>query len=140
MTLEEFKKVKIEAMKSHDKDAVTALNALINKLMLETIEKKAAGTTLSDADVTRILQKTISELTEEREAFVKAGRAETVASLDNQIATVKKYLPKLLDEEEIRKIILSLGDKSVPAVMKHFKTEYAGKVDMRLVGTVLKSL
>ncbi|MDY2879554.1 MAG: GatB/YqeY domain-containing protein [Candidatus Borkfalkiaceae bacterium] len=140
MTLEEFKKVKIEAMKSHDKDAVTALNALINKLMLETIEKKAAGTTLSDADVTRILQKTISELTEEREAFVKAGRAETVASLDNQIATVKKYLPKLLDEEEIRKIILSLEDKSVPAVMKHFKTEYAGKVDMRLVGTVLKSL
>lgn len=127
-------------MKSHDKDAVTALNALINKLMLETIEKKAAGTTLSDADVTRILQKTISELTEEREAFVKAGRAETVASLDNQIATVKKYLPKLLDEEEIRKIILSLEDKSVPAVMKHFKTEYAGKVDMRLVGTVLKSL
>ena len=140
MTLEEFKKVKIEAMKTHDKDAVTALNALINKLMLETIEKKAAGTTLSDADVTRILQKTISELTEEREAFVKAGRAETVASLDNQIATVKKYLPKLLDEEEIRKIILSLEDKSVPAVMKHFKTEYAGKVDMRLVGTVLKSL
>ena len=140
MTLEEFKKVKIEAMKSHDKDAVTALNALINKLMLEPIEKKAAGTTLSDADVTRILQKTISELTEEREAFVKAGRAETVASLDNQIATVKKYLPKLLDEEEIRKIILSLEDKSVPAVMKHFKTEYAGKVDMRLVGTVLKSL
>lgn len=140
MTLEEFKKVKIEAMKSHDKDAVTALNALINKLMLETIEKKAAGTTLSDADVTRILQKTISELTEEREAFVKAGRTETVASLDNQIATVKKYLPKLLDEEEIRKIILSLEDKSVPAVMKHFKTEYAGKVDMRLVGTVLKSL
>ena len=140
MTLEEFKKVKIEAMKSHDKDAVTALNALINKLMLETIEKKAVGTTLSDADVTRILQKTISELTEEREAFVKAGRAETVASLDNQIATVKKYLPKLLDEEEIRKIILSLEDKSVPAVMKHFKTEYAGKVDMRLVGTVLKSL
>lgn len=140
MTLEEFKKVKIEAMKSHDKDAVTALNALINKLMLETIEKKAAGTTLSDADVTRILQKTISELTEEREAFVKAGRAETVASLDNQIATVKKYLPKLLDEEEIRKIILSLEDKSVPAVMKHFKTEYAGKVDMRLVGTVLKSI
>ena len=64
MTLEEFKKVKIEAMKAHDKDAVTALNTLINKLMLETIEKKAAGETLTDADVTRILQKTINELTE----------------------------------------------------------------------------
>lgn len=140
MTLEEFKKVKIEAMKAHDKDAVTALNTLINKLMLETIEKKAAGETLTDADVTRILQKTINELTEEREGFVKAGRAETVASLDNQLATVKKYLPKLLSEEEIKEIIFGLEDKSVPAVMKHFKANYAGKVDMRLVGTVLKSL
>ena len=118
MTLEEFKKVKIEAMKAHDKDAVTALNTLINKLMLETIEKKAAGETLTDADVTRILQKTINELTEEREGFVKAGRSETVASLDNQLATVKKYLPKLLSEAEIKEIISGLEDKSVPAVTR----------------------
>ena len=140
MTLEDFKKVKIEAMKSHDKDAVTALNAVINKLMLFSIEKKAVGEQTSDADVTKILQKTINELNEEKEAFEKAGRAETVESLKNQIATVEKYLPKLLSEEEIKNIILSLPDKTVPFVMKHFKSEYEGKVDMRVVGAVLKTL
>ena len=140
MQIEDFKKVKIDAMKAHDKDAVTALNAVINKLMLAGIEKKAAGAEMTDADVTQILQKTINELNEEREGFLKAGRAETVASLDNQLATVKKYLPQMLSEEEIKQIINGLPDKSTPYVMKYFKAEYAGKVDMRLVGTVLKNV
>ena len=105
MKIDDFKKVKIEAMKAHDKDAVAALNVVINKLMLAGIEKKAAGEEMTDADVTKILQKTVNELAEEREGFVKAGRAETVASLDRQLETVKKYLPKLLSAEEIKAII-----------------------------------
>lgn len=140
MRIEDFKKVKIEAMKAHDKNAVDALNSVINKLMLAGIEKKAAGEEMTDADVTRILQKTINELTEEREGFVKAGRVETVAALDRQLETVSKYLPKMLSDEEIRTIIDSLEDKSTPSVMKHFKANYAGKVDMRAVGNVLKNI
>ncbi|MBO4323051.1 MAG: GatB/YqeY domain-containing protein [Clostridia bacterium] len=140
MQIEDFKKVKIEAMKAHDKDAVTALNALINKLMLLSIERRAAGEEMTDADVVQVMQKTINELIEEREGFLKAGRNETVASLDNQLATVKKYLPKMLTEEEIKEIILSLPDKTTPYVMRHFKANYAGKVDMRLVGVALKNL
>lgn len=140
MRIEDFKKVKIEAMKARDKDAVDALNAVINKLMLTGIEKKAAGEEMTDADVTRILQKTVNELTEEREGFIKAGRAETVESLNRQLATVEKYLPKMLSDEEIKKIIEGLDDKTMPSVMKYFKANYAGKVDMRAVGNVLKSL
>ena len=140
MDINDFKKIKIDAMKARDKDAVTALNVVINKLMLAGIEKKAAGAEMTDADVVSVLQKTINELTEEREGFVKAGRQETVESLDRQLETVKKYLPKMLSEDEIKEIILSLDDKSVPSVMKHFKAEYAGKVDMKLVGAVLKNI
>ena len=140
MNIDDFKKVKIEAMKAKDKDAVTALNAVINKLMLAGIEKKAVGETLADEDVTKILQKTVNELTEERDCFAKAGREETVAGLDRQIETVKKYLPKLLSADEIKAIILGLEDKTMPVVMKHFKANYAGKVDMKLVGEVIKTL
>ena len=140
MDINDFKKVKIDAMKARDKDAVAALNVVINKLMLAGIEKKAAGAEMTDADVTSVLQKTINELTEEREGFLKAGRAETVESLDRQLEKVKKYLPKMLSEDEIKEIILSLDDKTVPSVMKYFKANYAGKVDMKLVGTVLKSI
>lgn len=140
MTIDDFKKAKIEAMKNHDKDTVTGLNTLINKLMLFNIEKRAKGEEMSEADYVQILKKTQKELVEEKEAFEKEGREDTVRSLENQIAAIEKYLPKMMSEEEIRAVIAALPDKSVPAVMKHFKTEYAGKCDMAEVNKVLRSL
>lgn len=140
MTIEEFKKVKIEAMKNHDKDGVSALNTLINKLMLESIEKKSKGEEMNDADFVRILQKTVSELNEEKESFVKAGREETVQSLNNQLSMIEKFLPKLMSKEEIKAEILKLSDRAIPVVMKHFKENFAGKVNMKDVSEVLKTL
>ncbi|MGN0796113.1 MAG: GatB/YqeY domain-containing protein [Christensenellales bacterium] len=140
MTLEELKKAKVEAMKNHDKDGVSALNLVINKVMLQSIELKAQGKEISEADIVSVLQKAEKELIEEREAFNKAGRAESVASLDRQIETVKKYMPKLMSEDEIKAEIEKLDDKTVPSVMKHFKSNFAGKVDMKLVGEVLKKI
>ena len=46
----------------------------------------------------------------------------------------------MLTEEEIRKIILSLDDKSIPAVMKHFKEHYAGQCDMSRVSLIARNL
>ena len=112
-------------MKAHDKDTVTAFNALINKLMLFNIEKRSKGEEMSDADYVQILKKTQKELFEEKDAFEKAGRADTVLSLNNQIAAIEKYLPKMMSEDEIRAVIMTLPDKSVPSVMRHFKAEYA---------------
>lgn len=140
MTIDDFKKEKIAYMKAKDSIAVSALNVVINKLMLATIDKRAKGEELGDADVVSILQKTEKELLEERDAFFKAGRNDTVENLDKQIKVIKKYLPKLLSREEIKEIILALPDKAVPFVMKHFKSEYAGKVDMKVVSEVLRSL
>ena len=44
----------------------------------------------------------------------------------------------MLSREEIKSIIDSLEDKSVPTVMKHFKANFNGQVDMRLVQEILK--
>ena len=140
MTLEEFKKEKIQAMKAKDSDAINALNLVINKIMLASIEKRSKGEELNDADIVSILQKAEKELIEEKEGFVKAGRMETVAGLDNQIATVKKYLPTLMSKDEIKAIVATLEDKSLPSIMKHFKTNYAGKVDMKDVNEVARGI
>ena len=140
MTLEQFKKEKIEAMKSKDKDAVSALNVIITKVMALTIEKRSVGQEVTDADISSLLQKAEKELTEERAGFEKAGREENVKSLTAQIEVVKKYLPKLLSQDEIKDIILGLEDKSMPFVMKYFKANYNGKVDMRLVQETLKNI
>ena len=50
------------------------------------------------------------------------------------------YLPKMLSEDEIKAEIKKLGDNSIPVVMKHFKQNFNGKVDMRLVQEVLKGM
>lgn len=140
MLLEDLKKEKVVYMKEKNKEAVNAMNALINKAMLLTIEKRKDGGELTDADVDVLLQKTEKELIEEQVAYKNAGREDTVQSLAVQLETIRKYLPKLLSDEEIKEIILSLSDRSMPTVMKHFKANYNGKVDMKRVGIVLKQI
>ena len=140
MTLAEFKKEKIVAMKEKNADKVAALNNVISKLMLVEIELRAAGKEMTDADVVKVLQKVDKELTEERDGFIKANRPEKVDELTRYIAIIADYLPKLMSADEIKAVILALDDKSVPAVMKHFKTEYAGKCDMKTVNEVLRTL
>ena len=63
-----------------------------------------------------------------------------MAALEKQIETIRRYIPAMMSAEEIKTVILSLEDRSVPAVMKHFKANYAGKCDMKLVNETLRSL
>lgn len=140
MTIDEFKKIKIAAMKEKNKDAVDIYNIIISKLMLLNIEKKAQNTEMTEADCANVLKKIEKELIEERDGFVKANRAETVVSLDKQLEIVRKYLPEMLSEEEIKNIIKSLPDKQIGSVMRYFKSNYNGQVDMKLIGEVLKTI
>lgn len=140
MLQDDIKKARIEAMKAKDKTTLNVLSVVLNKIMLATIDKREKGDTLTDADVVGILQKTVKELGDEREGFMKADRPEKVAELDAQIATVNGFLPKMMSAEEIAAVIMTLEDKSVPAVMRYFKAEYAGKCEMRTVSDVLKNI
>lgn len=140
MLFDDIKRAKIDAMKQKDKDAVSAFNTLINRIMLLSIEKKAKGEELTDADVYSAVSKVEKELIEERDAFARAGREDSVASLNRQIEVISLYKPQLMSDDEIKAIILSLEDKSVPSVMRHFKENYAGKVDMKSVNTILRSI
>lgn len=140
MKIEDFKKAKIVAMKERNKNAVLALEVVINKLMLAIIEKRAKGEEVTEGETVAILQKVEKELLEEKEGYVKAGRSESVEKLDEQLNTIRQYLPKMLSADEIKSIILELDDHSVPSVMKHFKANYQGKCDMKLVNDVLKTI
>ena len=138
MTLEQFKKEKVEAMKNHDKETVSALNVIITKIMSLTIEKRATNETVSEADIDTLLKKAEKKLIEEKEGFEKAGRTENVNSLTKQIEVIKKYLPEMLSDKQIREIISHLEDKTLPSIMKYFKINYQGKADMKLVSTIAK--
>ncbi len=138
MILDEIKKANIQALKDKDTNARTIYGIVSNKAMLETIKKREKGEELCDADVIQIIQKTIKELTEEAENYKKVGNTTEEANILNQKEILERYLPKMMSNEEIREIIASLEDKSIGNVMKHFKTNYAGKCDMKAVSEIAK--
>lgn len=140
MKIEDFKKAKIVAMKEHNKVVVSALEVVINKLMLAIIEKRAQGEEITETETLVILQKVEKELLEEKEGYIKAGRMESIANIEAQLAVIRQYLPKMLTSEEVKEVILSLEDRTIPSVMRHFKANYQGKCDMKLVNEVLKTL
>lgn len=140
MLFDDLKKAKMEAMKAHDQNKRSAYEAVISKCMLLIVEAKAQGKEFSDNDTLSVIQKVIKELEEEKLGFEKAGREETVESLKKQIEALNLYLPKQLTDDEIKEIISNLPDKTMPNIMKHFKTNYQGKCDMRKVSEIAKNL
>ena len=140
MLIDTIKKENLLALKNHDETLRAVYSILISKYNLEGYEAKAKGKEIGDQEMIRIIQKTLKELDEEKASYEKGNRADKVADVEKQINAISSYLPKMMSEEEIKAVILSLEDKSVPSVMKHFKANYAGKCDMGLVNKVLKSL
>ena len=76
MIIDEIKKDNVQAMKDKDVVARTIYGVVINKFMLQNIEKRKTGGEMVDADMVAILQKTIKELDEEAENYNKAGKSE----------------------------------------------------------------
>ncbi len=140
MIIEEIKKANIQAMKDKDSLARAIYSVIMNKHLMATVDARTSGKEVEDADMVRIIQKTIKELEEERDNYARVGNSEEVKNIEYQKSLIEKYLPTLLSEEEIKAIIMTLDDKTVPSVMRHFKTNYNGKCDMKVVSNVLKSL
>ena len=140
MIIEEIKKANIQAMKDKDQRARGIYSVLMNKHLMAEVDARTNGKDVEDADMVRIIQKTIKELEEEASNYSKVGNTEEVENINYQKSLIEKYLPQMLSEEEIKAIIVTLEDKTVPSVMRHFKTNYNGKCDMKVVSTVLKNM
>ena len=140
MIIEEIKKANIQAMKDKDQKARAIYSVIMNKHLLATVDARTNGKEVTDADMVHIIQKTIKELEEERDNYRRVGNDEEVETIEYEKSLIEKYLPKLLSAEEIKAIIMRLDDKTVPSVMRHFKTNYNGQCDMKVVSDVLKSL
>ncbi len=140
MLFEQLKKDNMIAMKERDTIKRSILGIVIAKSQLVITEKRAKNEEITDGDILNIINKTVKELDEEIEAFKSAGREEKVDELLKQREIIKVYLPKMLSEEEIRNEINNLSDKSMPSIMKHFKENFMGKVDMGLVSKIARNI
>lgn len=140
MLIDDIKKANVQSIKDKDTTARAVFSVVINKYMLFEIKNREINKEITDADIVAILQKTIKELTEEAENYDKVGNTEQKAIILKQKNILEQFLPRMLSEEEITEIVSKLEDKTIPFVMKYFKANYDGKVDMGLVNKVARSM
>lgn len=138
MIIDEIKKDNVQAIKDKNSTARTILGIVMNKHLMQSIEKRKNGGEMTDVDMVAILQKTIKELDEEAENYKIANKQDEVENVNAQKEIVAKYLPQMMGEQEIKTEIDKLEDKSIPSIMKHFKANFAGKVDMGLVSKIAR--
>lgn len=139
ITLLELKKAKMMALKEHDNEKGSILGVIISAYQKSEIDKKGKGQEMTDADMVSVLNHVLKELKDEKEMYASGGREDQVKVIENQMALVTSYLPKMMSEEEIKAVIEGLEDKSIKNIMVVFKTQYNGKADMGLVNKIAKT-
>ncbi len=133
MIMDQLKAKRVELMKAKDKETLEMYKMLLagikNKVINEGVEE-------TDEVVLSVIQSEIKI----REKLIGeyAGREDLIAQTKAEIAEYSQYLPKQLTESEIVEIYNSLEDKTLGAVMAHFKNNYNGQVNMGIVNKIAR--
>lgn len=138
MLLDDIKRANMQALKNHDELVHQVLPLVMAKAIEKTVALRSEGKTLTDEDVIACIRKLSAEYDESIVDFKAAGRDETVAILEKKKEILASYLPRLMSEDEIRKEIALLPDRSLGAVMAHFKKELSGKADLAQVARIAR--
>ena len=134
------------AMKSKDRDRLTALRDIKSKLLLEATKDGGSGE-IDDATGAQILNKLYKQRMESAAIYQEQGRDELYQEEMAQAEVIKAYLPEQLSEEKIREIVKAIIDQSgassmadMGKVMGMATKEMAGKADGKVISAVVREL
>lgn len=136
-----------DAMKSGDKIRLSVVRS-IRALILE-FEKSGAAKELTPDDELKMLTTASKKRKDSIEQFRNAGRTELADTEEAELKILMDYLPKQMDETEIKNEIIRLANeigakikadfpKLMPLVMKELKGKADGKIVKSLVETYLE--
>lgn len=139
-----FKKIQNDmytAMKAGEKESTNTLRITLAKLKDKQIEKRD---NLTEQEVIKIIQTLVKQRKESIELYVQGGRNELADIEKNEIALLKKYLPQMISENDIKNIVetvinevgaTSMSDmgKIMPEVMKRGKGLIDGRIAQKFV-------
>lgn len=126
-----------EALKAREKERLTVLRGLKSELKYKQIDK---GDELTDEDMIAVLASQAKKRRESIEQFSKGGRDDLVRKEQFDLEIIKSYLPRQLNEEDLRKLIreaIAEANAESPtqlgAVMKLVMPKVRGIADGKLV-------
>lgn len=128
-------------MKEQDKFSLSVLRMLKSALQLESINKKS---NLNDEEVIMVIKKQVKMRMDSIVEFEKFNKTEEIATLQQEIALLKKYLPEEMSETEVDAKIEEAFSKVNPTSMKDMGTimkelqSISSRTDMSVVSKKVK--
>jgi len=162
MLTEEIKKDLISALKEKNEKATSVLrmvtSSIFNKEMDKRVKISAAEPTLTeeqlkekaklnDEEIIEVISTEVKKRRDSIAEFEQGGRPELAEGERVEMEILKKYMPKELEEGEIRKIVQdakaktgATGMKDIGIIMKEVQPQTKGKADGNLVAKIVKEV
>ncbi len=137
------------AMIAKDEASVSTLRMMNSSIKQKDIDvaRPRGDQQISPEEVLSLLQGMIKQRRESVELYKQGGRQELAEKELTEIATIEKFLPKQLSEDEVRGIVKELiastgaaGIKDMGKIMGALKTQYAGQLDMGKASGIIKEM
>jgi len=135
-----------DAMKAKNEGVLRALRAIKAEIIKAKTDPGAGGV-IDEATEQKFLQKMMKQRRDSLEIFEKQSRADLAEKEKEEMAVIEKFLPKQLDEAElkeiVKKIITETGASS-PAdmgkIMGIASKQLAGKADGKTISNMVKEI
>lgn len=134
------------AMKARESEKLRVLRSIKSALLEKEIsERKGGEAELSEEQTIQVLMKAAKQRKESISQFTDGGREDLAENEERELEIISSYLPEMMDEEEVRKIIrekiekMGLSDPSeMGRLMGVLMGELKGKADGAIVSRVAK--
>ena len=136
-----------DAMKARDAVRLQTLRTVFNAIRKKEIDDRKD---LNDAEVEKTLLTSIKQMQETLEQAKTANRPEMVAEAEQEIKTVKEFLPEAMSEAEVDQIIsgiveqlkssgtLPAGNAGMGAVMKQSMALIGSRAEGKTIQAAVK--
>ena len=138
-----------EAMKASDRKRTGTLRLVLAALKDRDIAGRTAESRegISDDEILALLAKLIKQREDSIALYEKGGRPELAAAERGEIAIIREFMPRQMDDAEakaaIASVIAELGAaslKDMGKVMAALKERFAGKMDFAKASAAVKEL
>lgn len=131
------------AMKAGEKQRVATLRLINAAIQSAEIEAKK---TLDDAGIVAVMTKMVKQRRDSIEQYTNGGRPDLAETEQAEIVVIEAYLPKQMDENEVKAAVESAikeagaaSAKDMGKVMGVLKAKYAGKMDFQKASAAVKA-
>ena len=132
------------AMLSKDVIVRDTLRMLIADIKRFEIDERVEA---DDTKVSDLINKNVKQRRDSIAQFKSGGREDLVATEEEQLNVILKYLPEQLSEKEIQKLVQdgiaavsAESMKDMGKLMGHLKPIFDGKADMSIVSKLVKEI